>query len=141
VGDLVDLHGIDQILWPDHCVQHTPGAELVTALLREPITEIFHKGTDPTIDSYSAFYDNAKRRDTGLAAYLKQREVTELVLVGLALDYCVKFTALDGRGLGFDVTLVTDGTRAVNLQPGDDDRALAELREAGVRLVDSSAIG
>ena len=92
-GDRVILDGIEQILWPMHCVQDTPGAEFVPALDRTRIAQVFKKGIDPRIDSYSAFFDNAHRRATGLGDYLKEQSVTDVYLLGLALDYCVKFSA------------------------------------------------
>ena len=100
---------------------------------RARITEVFRKGTDPAIDSYSGFFDNAKQKATGLAEWLRARWIEQLYVLGLATDYCVKFTALDARSLGFDVKLIEDGCRAVELKPGDGERAIAEMRGAGVR--------
>src|SRR5205823_282817 len=96
---------------------------------------IFRKGTDPGIDSYSAFFDNGHRKSTGLGGYLKARDATELYIAGLATDYCVKFSALDARQLGFRTFVVEDATRGVELQPGDVGRALEQMRAAGVQLV------
>ena len=140
VGEVVDLSGVSQVLWPDHCVQNTPGASFHSALDVAGIDHVVRKGVDPAIDSYSAFFDNAHLRDTGLSGLLRSRGVTGVVLVGLATDYCVLFSALDGRGLGFDVTVVQDGVRAVNLQPSDDLRALNAMREAGCMVVLSEAM-
>ncbi len=134
-GEVVDVDGIAQVLWPDHCVQHTPGASFHSALDVARIDSVIRKGTDPGIDSYSAFFDNGRRRDTGLADLLGNRGVEEVWLVGLATDYCVKWTALDARSVGLSVAVVTDGVRAVDLAPGDGERALAEMGEAGCRLV------
>jgi nicotinamidase/pyrazinamidase len=139
--EMIDLHGLMQVLWPVHCVRDTPGAELHGELDRARITEIFHKGTDPAIDSYSGFFDNGKRKATGLADWLRSRWVQQLYVMGLATDYCVRATALDARSLGFDVWLVQDGCRGVELKPGDTDRAIAELRGAGCAIVESGAIG
>jgi nicotinamidase/pyrazinamidase len=135
-----ELAGLPQVLWPAHCVQGTRGAELHRQLDRNLLTEVFRKGTDPQIDSYSGFYDNGHRKSTGLGDWLKARDITDLVILGLATDYCVKFTALDARQLGFAVTVVTDGCRGVDIDPGDSDKAFAEMRAAGATLVDSSAI-
>lgn len=135
VGAQIDLHGLPQTVWPEHCVQGTRGAELHDALDVARIARVFPKGTDRTVDSYSGFFDNGKRKATGLADYLRERGVTEVVVMGLATDYCVKFTALDAAALGFRTSVITDGCRAVDLQPGDAERALAELRAAGVRTV------
>ena len=139
--EMIDLNGLPQVLWPPHCVQGTRGAELHADLDRAKITEVFQKGTDPSVDSYSGFYDNGKRKATGLGDWLKARGIDQLYVMGLATDYCVKFTALDARALGFDVSLVQDGSRGVELAPGDCDKAIAEMRAAGVKIVDSANVG
>lgn len=139
VGDITELGGLPQVVWPVHCIQGSRGAELHHALNRTRIDRVFRKGTDPTIDSYSGFYDNGHRKDTGLSAWLRQREVDHVVVMGLALDYCVKFTALDAVREGFKTTLLVDGCRAVNLQPGDGDRAVEEMRAASVEITPSRA--
>ncbi|HEY8376911.1 MAG TPA: bifunctional nicotinamidase/pyrazinamidase [Nannocystis sp.] len=130
-GELVELGGVQQVLWPVHCVQGTPGAEFAAALAREHITRSFVKGTDPEVDSYSGFYDNGRRHSTGLGEFLRERGVTNVTVLGLATDYCVKFTALDALSLGLRTTLVEDGCRGVELSPGDVERALSEIRAAG----------
>ena len=137
VGDVIDLNGLEQILWPVHCVQGTPGAELHADLERSLVHRIFHKGTDPGVDSYSAFFDNARRKATGLGSFLKDRKVDGVYLLGLATDYCVKFSALDALELGFAVRVVEDGCRGVNLKPGDSDRALEEIKAKGGKIVGS----
>ncbi len=134
VGERIDLDGIEQVLWPDHCVQGTRGAEFVDGLDVAAIHRVIRKGTDPAVDSYSGFFDNGRRRSTGLDGLLREQGVTEVHLVGLATDYCVKYTALDGRSLGFSVTVFREGVRAVDLHPGDGDRALREMADAGVRV-------
>lgn len=138
--EVIDLGGLPQVLWPVHCVQHTPGAELHPRLDRTRITEVFTKGTDPAIDSYSGFHDNGRRRSTGLGEWLRGQGVGEVYVLGLATDYCVKFTALDARKDGFTAFLVEDGCRGVELQPGDSERAVDEMRSAGVVVLDSGAI-
>lgn len=140
VYEQIELDGLPQVLWPAHCVQGTPGSELHPRLDVARITRVFTKGTDARIDSYSGFFDNGHRKATGLGDYLKQAGVTELVILGLATDYCVKWTALDARQLGFGVSVVEDGCRGVGLGAGDIPRALEEMREAGVRVVRSSEI-
>jgi nicotinamidase/pyrazinamidase len=132
VGDVIDLGGVAQTLWPDHCVQGTHGAKFAAQLNASRIEHVIQKGTDLAIDSYSGFFDNARRKATGLEAYLRARGVEEIHLAGLATDYCVKFTALDGVELGFRVTLLSDAVRGVELAPGDGDRAIEEMRAAGV---------
>lgn len=136
-GEFVVLGGVDQILWPDHCVQNTPGASFHSGLDIACIDRVIRKGTHPEVDSYSALFDNNHLRDTGLAAFLERRAVDELVIMGLATDYCVKYTTLDAVGLGFGVTVVADGCRAVDVEPGDGERALQEMRASGARVLDS----
>lgn len=133
-GDVIDLDGVEQILWPVHCVQGSHGAKFAPGLNVDRVERIFQKGTDPRIDSYSAFFDNAHRKSTGLGEFLRERGVVDVVVLGLATDYCVKFSALDARQLGLSAIVLVDGCRAVNVQPGDDDRAITAMREAGVGL-------
>jgi nicotinamidase/pyrazinamidase len=138
-GELIELAGVPQVLWPPHCVQGSRGAELHAGLLRDKITEVFPKGTDRTIDSYSGFFDNARRKPTGLADWLHERWITRLYVMGLATDYCVKATALDARDLGFETWVIEDGCRAVELAPGDGERAFAARADRSVP--DRSVIG
>jgi len=135
VGEMGELAGLPQVMWPDHCIQGTHGAELAAELSLQRVEAIFRKGTDPTIDSYSAFFDNGHRKSTGLGDYLRGMGVHEVTLVGLATDYCVRFSALDARAQGFQVVVVEDGCRGVELAPGDTARALEAVREAGGRVV------
>lgn len=139
-GEVIDLHGLQQVLWPAHCVAWTGGAAPAPGLATDRVERFFVKGTDPTIDSYSGLWDNGRRRATALGPWLAERGVTEVVVVGLALDYCVRFTALDALDAGFDTTVVEDATRAVDLQPGDGAAAVAALRAAGVRVVQSAEL-
>jgi len=140
VGDVIDLNGLSQILWPVHCVQNTPGAEFVPELDTSRIDRVFLKGTDPTIDSYSAFFDNGHRRSTGLGDYLKERGVRDVYVCGLATDYCVNFTALDACKLGFNVHLIEDASRGVNLKPDDSANALEGIRRAGGQIIRSESL-
>jgi len=140
-GDMIELEGIPQVLWPPHCVQGTTGAALHSDLDQARISQVFPKGTDRAIDSYSGFFDNGHRKSTGLADWLRERWIRRVYVMGLATDYCVKATALDARELGFETWVIEDGSRAVELRPGDGDRALAEMRAAGVTIVESGAIG
>lgn len=139
-GEVILLNGVEQVLWPVHCVENTPGAEMAVGLETSGIERIFQKGTNLEIDSYSGFFDNDHKSDTGLSDYLKAKGVTELFVVGLALDYCVKFTALDARQCGFNTTLIVDGTRGVNISPGDSVKAVKEMGAAGVKVVQSREI-
>ncbi|MEO8823780.1 MAG: bifunctional nicotinamidase/pyrazinamidase [Ginsengibacter sp.] len=112
--DEVELDLLPQVLWPDHCVQQTNGAEFSIDLDTKKIEAIFRKGMDKNIDSYSGFYDNGKRKSTGLAAYLEGRGITSVFVAGLAADFCVYFTALDALELGFKTTIITDATKAID---------------------------
>ena len=135
-GEIIELNGLDQILWPDHCVQGTPGASFASPLNVEQFDHVIRKGTDPGVDSYSGFFDNGHKVDTGLNDLLKEKRVDAIYILGLAADVCVKFTAVDGASLGYDTYLYKEGTRAVELQPGDYERALQEMREAGVHVIE-----
>jgi nicotinamidase/pyrazinamidase len=139
-GEVIDLNGLKQVLWPDHCIQGTAGAEFSQQLQMDKVEAIFRKGMDPEIDSYSGFYDNGHRKNTGLTGYLKERTVEKLFVCGLAADYCVKFTVLDALKEGFETVLFEDATRAVNLQKGDLENALAEMKSAGCVVLDSSEV-
>jgi nicotinamidase/pyrazinamidase len=108
------LGGLDQILWPDHCVQGQSGAGFSKDLNMNRVEAIFRKGVDPSIDSYSGFFDNGKKKSTGMADYLRGRGVSEIYLGGLAADFCVGFTALDAINLGFKTFVIEDATRAIN---------------------------
>lgn len=132
VGEMGELNGQPQVMWPDHCVQRSNGAAFHKDLDMSKIVKIFQKGTNPEVDSYSGFFDNDHKSSTGLGEYLKSEGVTFVDVVGLALDYCVKATALDSNNLGFITTVIVPATRAVNLTPGDDIKAVAELKKAGV---------
>ena len=136
-GEVIELAGLSQILWPVHCVQGTPGADFAPGLNRTGIHHVIQKGTNREIDSYSGFFDNGHKQATGLHAFLQERRVTELFIMGLATDYCVKFTALDARQLGYAVTLIEDGCRGVNLKAGDAKTEIAEMRHAGVGVAHS----
>jgi nicotinamidase/pyrazinamidase len=140
VGDVIDLNGLPQILWPVHCVQNSPGAALLSSLNTSRIARIFQKGTDPQIDSYSGFFDNGHRRATGLGDYLSKQRVSRVFVMGLATDYCVKFTALDSVGLGFETYLIEDGCRGVNLKPTDSADAIEAMKKAGVVVTTSAAV-
>jgi nicotinamidase/pyrazinamidase len=139
-GELISLGGLEQVLWPDHCVYGSEGAEFHSDLDLGPVEAIFRKGTDRSFDSYSGFFDNGRRKDTGLAAYLRGRGVDEVFVMGLATDYCVKFTALDALESGFRTSLIEDGCRGVELAPGDVAAAVAAMERAGIQRVQSREI-
>jgi nicotinamidase/pyrazinamidase len=123
-----------QTLWPDHCIQGTPGAAFHPQLNTEKAELVIRKGFRPSIDSYSAFYENDRRTPTGLAGYLRERGLGRIFLAGLATDFCVYYSALDARRLGFDTVLSGPACRAIDLS-GSLDLAWAEMAKAGVQRV------
>ncbi|KAA5606790.1 bifunctional nicotinamidase/pyrazinamidase [Roseospira marina] len=128
-----------QVLWPDHCVQGTPGAGFHPGLETDRARFVVRKGTDPAIDSYSAFFENDHTTPTGLAGALSDLGIRHVVMAGLATDFCVRWSAVDGRRVGLAVTLVEDACRAIDLD-GSLDAALREMHAAGVTLTDSTAL-
>ncbi len=139
-GEVIDLNGIAQIMWPDHCVQGSFGAEFIEQLNTDAIEHVVQKGTDQAIDSYSGFFDNQRLQATGLSDYLRRQGLTDVYIVGLATDYCVKFTALDSAEQGFNTWVIKDACRGVNMQDGDVEKAFLEMEAAGCQLIDSSTI-
>ncbi len=138
VGDMVTLGGVEQVLWPDHCVQLSRGAELSASLNQRAVAAIIRKGRSPEVDSYSAFFDNAHLRLTGLEGYLRGHQVDEVWFGGLATDYCVLYSVLDAAGLDFATVVVRDACRGIDLSPGDVDRAFDEMAAAGARIATSA---
>lgn len=138
-GEVIDLNGAQQTLWPVHCVEDTVGAALAPNLDTDRVRKIIRKGTEPEIDSYSGFFDNGHRKATGLDLYLKQAGVTETYVLGLATDYCVKFTALDSVELGFTTYVLADACRGVDLHAGDVAAALHDMSAAGVQVITDEA--
>lgn len=138
----IDLYGGEQMLWPDHCVAGTAGAALHPALPQELVTSILRKGTRRDVDSYSAFRENpgpdGNRAPTGLAGFLRERGIERIFVCGLARDYCVRASALDGAAAGFQTWVVDDLTRAVD--PASGARIDAEFTAAGVGLLESAAL-
>ncbi|MBV9875394.1 MAG: bifunctional nicotinamidase/pyrazinamidase [Verrucomicrobia bacterium] len=137
IGDRILVGGQEQVLWPVHCVQNSFGAELAAGLNPQVISGGVHisKGTDERVDSYSGFFENQRKRATGLNELLRQHGADDLTIVGLATDYCVKATVLDALELGFAVTVLTKACRAVNLSSDDGAKALAAMRTAGAKVV------
>ncbi|MDT1060375.1 bifunctional nicotinamidase/pyrazinamidase [Paracoccus sp. CPCC 101403] len=123
-----------QVLWPAHCVIGTPGAEFHPGLDRSRAETVIRKGFRPTIDSYSAFFENDGRTPTGLTGYLRERNLEKLYFVGLAHDFCVAWSALDAIHQGFEVTVIEDATRAIDLN-GSRETARIKMREAGISLI------
>lgn len=134
-GEVIMLGNLQQILWPDHCIQNSKGAEFHPMLDTHKIKKIFHKGVNTKIDSYSAFFDNAHQRSTGLGEYLRNEQVEDIYIMGLATEYCVKYSTLDAVHLGFNVHVIEDACRGVELNAGDIRAALDQMRTAGADLV------
>ena len=132
--DTIDVAYGEQILWPDHCVQGTRGADFHPDLTVPHAELVLRKGFRAAIDSYSAFFENDHRTPTGLVGYLKERRFECIALCGLATDFCVFYSALDGRRAGFEVTVVTDACRGIDID-GSLDRAMRSMNEAGVTLL------
>ncbi|UUV19010.1 bifunctional nicotinamidase/pyrazinamidase [Fusobacteria bacterium ZRK30] len=132
IGEMGELNGIPQIWWPDHCVQGSIGAELHKDL--KSIKNKINKGQNPKYDSYSSFFD-ANRKATKLNPLLKENDIDTLYIVGLATDYCVKFTVLDALELGYNVYLVENGCRGVNLNPSDSKEAVKEMKRLGAIVI------
>ena len=136
--DTVSMPYGQQTLWPDHCVQGTPGAAFHPQLATERAELVIRKGFRPEIDSYSAFQENDRRTPTGLAGYLRERGLQRIFLVGLATDFCVYYSAVDARRLGFAAVLIEAGCRAIDLA-GSVDAAWTDMAKAGVQRVDDLA--
>ena len=133
IGDVVKVNNLDQILWPEHCVQESKGSDFPTTLNFETINKIIYKGTNSLIDSYSGFYDNGKIHSTGLSDYLKENKVTSIDYVGLVTEYCVKFTVFDSIKEGFKSRVILKGIKGINLE--ESNKALKEMRSKGIELL------
>ena len=134
IGESIELNGLPQILWPVHCVQYSRGADFAGGLNLQELQHVVQKGTDREVDSYSGFFDNARRRATGLEKLLREKNVNEVHVLGLATDYCVRAAAFDAVSLGFRTALISRGCRGVERTPGDCERAIADMRAAGVTI-------
>ncbi|MFX1498755.1 MAG: bifunctional nicotinamidase/pyrazinamidase [Promethearchaeota archaeon] len=134
-GDLYQTEAIGPVLWPDHCVQGTKGAEFHSDLKTDLAHAIIRKGYNPQIDSYSGFIENDKKSETGLAGYLKSLKIKRIFVCGLALDYCCYFTAMDGIDFGFEVLLLADLTKGIDLPPGNIANSLKSMPEKGIKFV------
>ncbi|MGC1497552.1 MAG: bifunctional nicotinamidase/pyrazinamidase [Sulfitobacter sp.] len=131
--DMIDMPYGPQVLWPDHCIQGSMGAKFHMELQQDRADLIIRKGYNPAIDSYSAFFENDQKTPTGLEGYLRTRGISKLTMVGLALDFCVNFSAVDAAKLGFEVTVHRDLCRAIDLN-GSLDAAIDGMTKAGVVL-------
>jgi nicotinamidase/pyrazinamidase len=133
IGDIIKVNNIDQILWPEHCVQESRGSDFPTTLNFKTINKIIYKGTNSQIDSYSGFHDNGKIRSTGLSDYLKTNKITSIDYVGLVTEYCVKFTVLDSIKEGFKTRVILKGIKGINLE--ESNKALEEMKLKGIDLL------
>ncbi len=136
----IKIGKIEQTLWPQHCVQQTFGADFHKELNLENIYLILRKGTNPNIDSYSAFLENDKKTETGLHHYLKGLKIKDIFICGLATDYCVFFTAMDGKKLGFSVYVILDASKGVNVPEGNVENALKEMKKNGIKIITHESI-
>ena len=136
--DMIRLNDLEQVLWPDHCVQGSYGAQFHKDLDMRKIEAIFRKGMDKEIDSYSGFYDNGHLKNTGLAGYLRDRKVNEVCVCGLAGDYCVYYTAIDAIGEGFKTYYIEDVTRSIN--PDGFEKAKKDVKGLGGIVISSNSI-
>ena len=134
----ISLHGLEQVLWPDHCLQGSPGAQLHSQLNVNKVEAIFRKGMDPEIDSYSAFYDNGYKKSTGLAGYFRERKVQKVFVCGLAADYCVYYTAKDALRENFETYIIEDATRAID--PNGFVKAKDEILSTGGQIISSDVL-
>lgn len=130
----------EQVLWPDHCVPGTRGAEFHPDLETLAVDLIIRKGSNRNLDSYSAFFENDQKTPTGLHFYLQGLELKRVYLVGLALDVCVYYSALDALRLGFDVSLVEDACRGIDTPPGSLKARLDEMKKAGVHILKAADV-
>lgn len=140
IGEVGMLNGLPQVWWPNHCVQNTFGSEFHPELNSNLIDKTIFKGTDEEIDSYSGFFDNGKLKKTELDTILKVNNVDTLYIMGLATDYCVKFSVLDALELGYKVYLIEDGCRGVNLTPTDSATSIKEMEDRGAIIIKSFEI-
>jgi nicotinamidase/pyrazinamidase len=140
-GDVIDTHNVSgQALWPDHCVQGTHGAVFHEALDLKPISLIIRKGFRRELDSYSAFFENDRCTSTGLEGGIKQMNIETVIIGGLATDYCVFYSAMDSRRLGFNTIVVSDAVRGVGIPEGSVENALSEMKANGIKFLSSSEI-
>ena len=118
IGDIINVNGVDQVLWPDHCIQNSNGSDFPEQLDISKLAKVVYKGSDANIDSYSGFFDNGHFRSTGLSDYLKSKDVNKIDYVGLATDYCLKYTAIDSVSEGFKTRVLVDCIRGINKKSG-----------------------
>jgi nicotinamidase/pyrazinamidase len=138
VFEQIVLDGTDQTLWPDHCVAGTDGASLHPGLDTSAIDCIIRKGTNPLVDSYSAFLENDKKTETGLSGYLTARSIKHVFICGLATDFCVYYSAMDAVHFGFAVSVIIDACRGINIPAGSIDTVISDMKKHGIKIITSS---
>jgi nicotinamidase/pyrazinamidase len=140
-GDVIDTPLVKgQVLWPDHCVQGSKGADFHKDLDLAPVSMIIRKGFHKDIDSYSAFFENDRKTQTGLDSYLRGLGIETVVMGGIATDYCVFFSAMDCKNLGFNVIVTEDAVRGVGFPDGSVENAVTTMKNAGVKFISSKEI-
>ena len=138
--DVIALGGIEQVLWPDHCVAGTTGADFHPRLQTERFHLIVRKGTNPAVDSYSAFLENDKKIKTGLDGYLKAVGAERIFLCGLATDYCVFYSAIDAAQFGFKTYVIIDACRGIDVPENNIERSLSAMKDRGIQIVQSNEL-
>jgi len=136
--ETIILHGLEQVLWPNHCIQGSPGAQIHSSINVNKVEGIFRKGMDVEIDSYSAFYDNGYKKSTGLAGYLRERKIKKVYVCGLAADYCVYYTAKDSLKENFETYIIEDATRAID--PNGFVKATEKILSSGGQVIKSEQL-
>ena len=133
IGDIINVNGVDQVLWPDHCIQNSYGSDFPEQLDISKLAKVVYKGSDANIDSYSGFFDNGHFRSTGLSDYLKSKYVYKIDYVGLATDYCLKYTAIDSVSEGFKTRVLINCIKGI--EEKGCELALNEMKSKGVELI------
>lgn len=140
VNEVIDVNGRQQILWPPHCIQGTKGAEFSDKWDHNKVKKVFHKGTEKNNDSYTIFYDDGRAKSTGLHEYLQSKGIKDVYIAGLTTEYCVKYSVMDAVKLGYNVYVVIDGCKPINVRPGDEEKAVQEMLQAGANILYSSEL-
>ena len=133
VGQKIKINNLDQMLWPDHCIKDSKGSEFPEKLDSHKIHKIFYKGVDSNIDSYSGFYDNGKIRSTGLSNFLKKSNINQVDIVGLATDYCVKYSSIDAYNEGFKTQVLCCCVRGISVET--TETAFKEMKDMGISII------
>ncbi len=139
-GDVIKVNGVEQILWPDHCVQSSKGANFHEYFYLNHVNIIIKKGSNPEIDSYSAFFENDKKTETGLEYYLKGLKITDVYICGLATDYCVYYSAIDAKRLGFSTFVIIDASKGVDIPSGNLEKSIADMKSKGIKLIEHTQL-